>query len=466
MHSLRFRVFAYISALLLVLLLLLNTFQLISSRDAGYEEKRSSLSAAASVVASSLAGLDRLSEEGVAEVLAFLDISGYSRILVADRDGLVVYDDAGSAGSVTQIADVLTALRESKTIFRSHLSESAFTSSYAVPMSAQGAITGAVYLSEYDRERAEIIYGIQHRIRIASLIIGSAALLLAGVFVFALMQRLQDLVRSMRTVAAGDYSYRHPIRGEDEISELGEEFNLLTERLETTEKQRRRFVSDASHELKTPLASIRLLSDSIVQNEGIDPATLREFAADIGHEAQRLQRTTEELLDLSRLDDGVQVLPEPVDLKQVTLDALVLLRPLAVEKQVRLQLELDDGCVIMANTDDMFHVIFNLTENAVKYNVPDGYVRLRLSADEENVTLSVSDSGIGIPEADRLNIFSRFYRVDKARSRASGGSGLGLSIVHDAVIAHGGSISVGSNKPQGSVFIVKFPRPAEGETGI
>ena len=142
------------------------------------------------------------------------------------------------------------------------------------------------------------------------------------------------------------------------------------------------------------------------------------------------------------------------------------LRPLAAERSVRLHLDLSEGCVIMANTDDLFHVIFNLTENAIKYNVPEGEVWLHLSADEENVTFTVEDSGIGIPEEDRLNIFSRFYRVDKARSRASGGTGLGLSIVHDAVLAHGGSIAVGANKPQGSVFVVKFPRPNEDETGI
>ena len=465
MHSLRFRVFAYITALLLVLLLLLNTFPLISSRDAVYEEKRSSLSAAASVVASSLAGLDRLSEKGVAEVLAFLDISGYSRILVADRDGIVVYDDAGSAGSMTQIEDVLTALRESKTIFRSQLGESAFTSSYAVPMSTQGAITGAVYLSEYDSERAQIIYGIQHRIRIASLIIGAAALFVAGGFVLAMTRRLQDLVRSMRAVAAGDYGYRHPIRGQDEISELGEEFNLLTERLESTEKQRRRFVSDASHELKTPLASIRLLSDSIVQNKGMDPATLREFAADIGHEAQRLQRTTEDLLDLSRMDDGVVLHAEPTDVSRAAEETLVLLRPLARERAVQLSASLDEGCIVMGSPDELFKIIFNLTENAIKYNVPNGSVELQVRGAGDNVEIEVADTGIGIPEVDRPNIFDRFYRVDKARSRATGGNGLGLSIVHDAVQAHGGTVTVGPNIPQGSRFLVTLPRAKEEETG-
>ena len=162
----------------------------------------------------------------------------------------------------------------------------------------------------------------------------------------------------------------------------------------------------------------------------------------------------------------MQVIPEPVDVKQVALDALVLLRPLAAEKQVRLRCELEDGCVVMATGDDMFHIIFNLTENAIKYNVPEGSVVLTLQSGEDSVELSVEDTGIGIPEEDRLNVFSRFYRVDKARSREAGGSGLGLSIVHDAVLAHGGSITVGANKPQGSRFIVRFPKPTPEETGL
>lgn len=465
MHSIRVQVMAFISGLLLILLLLLNTYPLTSSRDAVFLEKKSSLTGQATVVASALAGLDRLDGDSVSEVLRVLDISGFSRIAVVGADGCVQYDSAGETGVQTDIADILAALGR-KTVFRSDFTDSAFSSGLAMPISYQGAITGAVYLYEHDAERAEIILAIQGRILAISLVIGAGALIFAWVFAFLVMQRLQALVRSMRIVAGGDYAYRHSVSGQDEITELGREFNLLTERLQTTEQQRRRFVSDASHELKTPLASIRLLSDSIVQNDNIAPQTVREFVTDIGMEAQRLQRTTEKLLDLSRLDDGVQVVPEPVDVKQVSVDALVLLRPLAEERRVRLRCELEEGCVVMATVDDMFHIIFNLVENAIKYNLPDGSVLLTLRGTEDTVQLTVEDSGIGIPEEERLNIFGRFYRVDKARSREAGGSGLGLSIVHDAVLAHGGSIAVGQNKPQGSKFIVSFPRPTSEETGI
>lgn len=462
MHSIRFQFIAFITALLLVLLLLLNTYPLISSRDAIFEEKRSSMTAQASTVASSLAALEPMNGENIAEVLRYLDLGGYSRVLVTDRSGEKLYDSA-AAQPDEQTARDLEQCLTGKVVFRSDFSGGAFTSSIAMPLAAQGALNGAICLTEYDAERGQIILGIQNRIRAASLAIGAVALVLALVFAFLLLQRIRELVRSMRVVAEGDYSYRHVSRGKDEISELGEEFNQLTERLQQTEEQRRRFVSDASHELKTPLASIRLLSDSIVENQNVDAGTMREFMTDIGNEARRLQRTTEKLLTLSRLDDGAGGEETAVDLGKAVEDALKPLRPLAAEKQVNLETSLQENCFVRATEDDLYHIIFNLAENAVKYNVPGGSVKVSLTGDAYQLKLRVSDTGIGIPEKDREQIFSRFYRVDKARSREAGGSGLGLSIVHDAVLAHGGSIEVGQNKPQGSVFTVTFPRTTSEE---
>ena len=459
MHSIRTQFISFIVALLLILLLLLNTYPLISSRDAIFEEKRSSMSAQASTVAAPLSGLERLSRENIAEVLRYLDLSGYTRVLVTDREGATLYDSDSAAGAVEDVQTCLTG----KTVFRSSFTEAAFVSSIAMPLSSQGELIGALYLTEHDAERAEIILGFQNRIRAASLGIGGLALVVALVFAFLLLQRIRALVRSMRVVAQGDYSYRHVNRGRDEITELGEEFNQLTERLQITEEQRRRFVSDASHELKTPLASIRLLADSVVQNENVDADTMREFITDIGNEAKRLQRTTEKLLTLSRLDDGVSDPAGQVDLGKVVLATQTPLIPLTKEKDVCLSLDLEEDCRVLATEDDLFHIVFNLEENAIKYNVPGGSVEISLRKDDKQVTLQVSDTGIGIPEADRENIFSRFYRVDKARSREAGGSGLGLSIVHDAVLAHGGSITVGQNSPQGSVFTVTFPRPSSEE---
>lgn len=465
MRSLRFRFFFFLAILLIVLLLMLNVFPITSSRDTVFQEKESSISGQAAILAASLAKLDKPDQASVGEVLRLLDISGFERTVVVDTEGHTLYYTYGTSAPESEQQDLSTAL-SGKTVFRSRYDGQAFLSSYSIPISRQRAITGAVYMLERDVERAVIILDVQSQIRIISAIIVLTVLALAVVFSSVILRRIHELANSMRIVAAGDYSHRLQVSGSDELTDLGNEFNSLTERLDATERERRRFVSDASHELKTPLASIRLLSDSIVQNENMDNDTVREFVTDIGNEAERLQRTTEKLLDLSRLDDDIQVMPEPVDVKQVAVDALVLLKPLAKERQIRLRCELEEGCVVMATVDDMFHIIFNLIENAIKYNVDGGSVFVRLEKSEENIQLTVEDTGIGIPEEDRYNIFTRFYRVDKARSREAGGSGLGLSIVHAAVKAHGGTIMVGENKPHGSRFTVSFPRPTEEETGI
>ena len=460
MRSLRFRFVAFTAILLIVLLLLLNTYPLISSRDAVFEEKRSSMNSQAAVILSSLAGLEQLNPAGIAEVLTFLDLSGYDRIAVTDALGTPLYDSGEAALDTEDIRTALTG----KAVFRSRFREAAFLSSLAVPVNDQRTVKGALYLMELDTERAEGIWAVQRHLRNLSLAIGTIALVLTAASIFLVTRRLHGLTLSMRTVAGGDYHHRHVIRGRDEISELGREFNHLTERLESNEAERRRFVADASHELKTPLASIRLLSDSILQSERMDEETAREFVADIGGEAMRLQRTTEKLLTLSRLDDGAPPEVEPIDMGQAVRSALLLLQPLAKENGVALEQALDEGCVVLGPRDYMDRILVNLIENAIKYNVPEGRVLVRLRALETEVYLTVEDTGVGIPEEDRPYVFDRFYRVDKARSREAGGSGLGLSIVHDAVTALGGSVAVEENTPRGSRFIVLIPRMTAEET--
>ena len=455
--SISFQFFSFIGLLLLILLLLLNIFPYVSTRDAVYQEKEKAMESQASTLASALAGLESPDEETVAEVLRLLDMQGFERVTVTDRNGVAVYDTDGGGSDKGVEPDALTAL-SGKTVFRSAFRDASFLSSYAIPISSQLRITGAVFLRENDVEHGQILRELKLQIRVISVVVALSALGLTAIYGTTVLGKLRQLSNAIRVVSGGDYKYRMDVTGTDELSELSREFNALTAYLEDTERQRRRFVSDASHELKTPLASIRLLADSIVQTDNMDTDTMREFVSDIGNEAERLQHMTEDLLSLSRMDDDIQIVPEPVDVKKATLDAIALLRPVAAEKQVTLNAELDDGCVVLATKDNMHHIVFNLLENAVKYNYPEGSVTAKLHAENGSVQLTVEDTGVGIPEDERYNIFGRFYRIDKARSREAGGSGLGLSIVHDAVKAHGGSIAVGANEPRGSRFIVTFPQ--------
>ena len=174
----------------------------------------------------------------------------------------------------------------------------AFRSRASSPVLYQNQIIGAVYAYEYDTDQADLLVGLQSNLLRLSAVIAVAVLALSFVLSRVLTRKISGLLTAIRQVRAGAYSHRAEIWGRDEIAQIGQEFNSLTDRLQTTEDARRRFVSDASHELKTPLAAIRLLTDSILQTENIDAATTREFVADIGLEAERLSRIHEDLLPL------------------------------------------------------------------------------------------------------------------------------------------------------------------------
>ena len=446
-------------AFIVVTIGLLNTYPTISSRDIVFSTKQSALMNQAAVMSASLSALERLSEDGVDQVMLLLDAGEYERVVVTDQSSLVLYDTArpeSAVGTVCEFPQVGSALL-GQAVFYCKYDGSAFMSHTAAPVMSYGSVIGSVYIYDEDVDQASLINSIQTRLRNISIIAGAVTLALIVLFTRFLTRRLRELVQAMRIVREGDYDYRVPVKGADEVSDLSAAFNDMTGRLQNTEELRRRFVSDASHELRTPLASIRLLSDSVVQSENMDSATMREFVTDIGTEAERLQRMTEKLMRLTRMDSNVETEKTAVHLKKLTERIVHLLEPLAQTKDVTIYTELDDGAHILAAEDDVFQIIFNLAENAIKYNSFGGNVFLRLAEEGGQAVLTVEDTGIGIPEEDVPHIFSRFYRVDKARSREAGGSGLGLSIVHDAVKANGGTIAVERRETVGTRFVARFP---------
>ncbi|MEL4860960.1 HAMP domain-containing sensor histidine kinase [Pseudoflavonifractor phocaeensis] len=440
-------------------LILLNTYPILVSQDLVFKSKQNSLQSQAAVIASTLAGPEGLSQEGVGRVMEVLGDTGLSRVLVTDPAGVVLYDSSPASGAVGRYAllgEITSSLRGNDT-FRSDYTGGAFHSRAATPVVYRGMTVGAVYVDEYDADQGKLLVGIQQTLRTISLVIAAVTLALSFVFSKALTRRIAELLRAIRIVRAGEYSHRVQMGGGDELSQMAEEFNELTGRLQTTEEVRRRFVSDASHELKTPLASIRLLTDSILQNGDIDPGTVREFVGDIGEESERLQRITEKLLTLTRLDAAAPVNTEPVDVEEVARRVEHMLEPLARAVDVSITLDLAPGLYIRCTRDDLYQIIFNLVENAVKYNLPGGRVLITARPELDRAVLTVEDTGVGIPQEDLAKIFDRFYRVDKARSRAAGGTGLGLSIVQDTARRHGGTVKAQRREPEGTCFTVTFP---------
>jgi len=446
-------------AVLASVLVLVNTYPILASEDLTFQSKQASLLSQAAVISSALAGPDGLTEEGVGRVMEILGDAGLSRVLVTSPSGLVLYDSLpGSAamGRFILIREVAGALRGSDNS-RSDFADGAFHSRAAVPVVYRGMTLGAVYVDEVDRDQGTMLLGMQQTMRSISLVIILIALVLSLFFSQALTRRIAQLLDAIRIVRAGEYSHRVHMGGRDELQQLAGEFNDLTDRLQATEEVRRRFVSDASHELKTPLASIRLLTDSILQTDGMDPDTVRDFVGDIGDEADRLQRITQDLLALTRLDAEAPVEREPVDVSAVAERVRHMLQPLAQAADVRLRLELEDGLFVLATPDDVYQILFNLSENAVKYNLPSGTVTISTRREDDQVLLVVEDTGVGIPQEDLDKIFDRFYRVDKARSRAAGGTGLGLSIARDTARRHGGDIRAQRMEGEGTRFTVLFP---------
>ena len=451
--------------LIAAVLVLLNTYPLLVSEDLVFRSKAATMENSVSVMVSSLANLESLTEENVSAAMTLVESTELSRILVTDAAGKVLYDTRETDGAVGDYAlytEVVQALLGNDAFTCSYRS-GAFRSRAASPVLYQNRIIGAVYAYEYDVEQAALLRGFQSNIRNLSIIVSMLVLVVSFVLSRALTGKISELLSAIRQVREGAYSHRAVIRGHDEIAQIGYEFNSLTDRLQTTEDVRRRFVSDASHELKTPLAAIRLLTDSILQTENIDLATTREFVADIGQEADRLSRISEDLLRLTRLDSGVTAPPSAVDVGPILEQVLRMMDLVAEERQVALHCDASEPCRVLATKDELHQVIYNLVDNAVKYSHDGGQVWISLHREGGQAVLAVADNGVGIPQEDLPRIFQRFYRVDKARSRAAGGTGLGLSIVQDTVKNRGGTVEA-ANRPQGgAVFTVHWPLVKEDD---
>lgn len=463
-HSLQGKYVATYLLLVVAIVLVLNTYPLIMAQNMVFSAKEASLKRQALAIGSALAVSEVLTEDGVAQAMELLDDMQGTRVLVTNESGLILYDSSTlekRTGDYAITAEVVKALR-GEDVCRSEYRQGAFRTRVAVPTVYRGVTLGAVYLYEYDTEQAEVLLSIQSTLRYISVVICVVALVAALILSKALTRNTSRLLGGIRSVREGEYNHRIEVKGKDEMAQLAMEFNELTDRLQTIEEVRRRFVSDASHELKTPLASIRLLADSILQNSSVDMETVREFVSDIGEEADRLTRISQRLLALSRLDARLQRERVPVDVGQVVEKVGHMLLPLAHSAQVELRYQLQPHCMVLATQDDLYQVTFNLMENAVKYNQPGGSVTVEVAREEYWITLTVQDTGVGIPEEDLLRVFDRFYRVDKARSREAGGTGLGLSIARDTARLHGGDI-MAQRGPDGvgARFTARFPRIVE-----
>lgn len=243
-----------------------------------------------------------------------------------------------------------------------------------------------------------------------------------------------------------------------ETVQMVDAFNQLQRRMKVLDDSRQEFVANVSHELKTPMASIKVLAESLLSQDNVPVELYREFMEDMVSEIDRENQIITDLLALVKMDKKAQNLNiVPLDINNLTELILKRLRPLARKKDVEVVFESMRPVVAEVDEVKISLVMTNLVENAIKYNKEHGWVKVTLDADHQYFSLQVSDSGIGIPKEELGHIYERFYRGDKSHSKEIGGTGLGLAITRSAVLAHKGSISVQSTEGEGSCFVIKIP---------
>lgn len=454
----QFRYAAFYVAITFIVLLFLNVYCSDTSQTLFCQSKQAAMLERCQVTASEIAALEVLSPSTVSEAIAKITTLKVNRLIITDQAGVAVYDSAEQSsvlGEYVLLPEIVTASLGNK-VFSWNYHAGAMLSRAAVPVYAYGTTIGCVYMTEYDTSQGLLLQSLLNNIFSITFVLEILIMVFSLIFALVFSHRMQKIFASMRIIRKGDYSHKVTLKGRDELAFLGAEINNLTDRLQIAEAERRQFVSDASHELKTPLASIKLLSDSILQND-MDMDTTREFVGDIGNEADRLNRMTQKLLSLSKIDAALEQESEILNMAPTIRRVVRMLSGIAEKADITIELALAENCPILIVEDDLYQIAFNLVENGIKYNPPGGKLTVSLCRCDDNAILQFIDTGVGIPEDAVNHIFERFYRVDKARSRKSGGSGLGLAIVRSMVERNQGHIQVESTPGQGSVFTVSFP---------
>ena len=451
----------YVIIGILPLLLISNTL-LHSIQSYFVEERKKELLSEANVIAGQLASYDffenQIYQEDLQEMMLHLGQEEDFRILVLDTSAIVVYDTGyEEIGKTYLIPEVLEAL-ENKDVAREQKNGDVYAAASVV---GKGNLYDGVVL---------IADSLQDVSNTVGDIAGEAYILLAVVLVIVILimlvmsqlftEPLKRMIKVIQKMAEGHLEQRLEINNptHNEIVDLALSCNHMADQLEKVESSRQQFVSNVSHELKTPLSSIKVLSESILLQEDVPKEMYVEFLHDINSEVDRMSAIINDLLTLVKLDQKeIPLNFAETDINQMMEDIIKRLSPLANVKQIAIQYTKEKD--VLAEIDEMKVIlaISNLVDNAIKYTPEEGSVTVTLDADHQNAFITVADTGIGIPEEEVGRIFERFYRVDKTRDRETGGTGLGLSITYATIMMHNGSIKVNSKEEEGTSIQVRIP---------
>lgn len=380
-----------------------------------------------------------------------------ARILIINSDYIIVKDNyIFDEGKTIITEDVINAFKGKS---HSHINYKSSSAVITTPIiDYTGKISGVIKVSLSGYATIQTI-NYMKRISIAVMI--ALLLVFSGILVFViykLTSPAKDMKEAILSLSDGDKNARIKKQTIKEYKDIGDAVNVLLDRLESIDGSRDEFVSNVSHELKTPMTSMKVLADSLLATENAPIEMYKDFMQDIAEEIDRENEIIGDLLNLVRTDGERAVLNiETVDVNELMEVVLKRLKPIALKNNIEIIFESMRPVTASIDRVKFIIVLTNIIENAIKYNHPEGWVKITLNADHKFFYVDVSDSGIGIPEECKDHVFERFYRVDKARSRETGGTGLGLAITKNIVLLHKGTIKFYSKENEGTTFNIRIP---------
>ena len=471
-RSLRFRIFFLVTVAGIVPCVLLSLIIMHSYESRAVSVRTSTVRNQCMVLANHLLNYDYLENQSIETINAELEqlSSLYNgRVLIMNSDYRIIKDTYGISEGKYMISEevVRTFKRENVSTYDGKNKYIEVTTPIIVNTvqdsgrsDEQGNVVGVMLTSVSTEEIAETIsmlWRISH-------IITSVAVILIIVCSYIASTRLvrpfDVITNSIDEIQEGFEHREMTVNDYLETEKITTAFNHLLGRMQALDDSRQEFVSNVSHELKTPITSVKVLADSLLQQgDGVPAEMYREFMEDIVHEIDRENDIINDLLTLVRMDKkDASLNPQKCDMEELIESIIKRLDPIAQKNQIEVYFETVRDVVADVDRTKMSLAITNLIENGIKYNNPGGRVVVRLDAEPLMFVLEVSDTGMGIPEESLPNIFERFYRVEEeARSRASGGTGLGLSITKEIIRAHGENINVISTEGVGTEFIFSLP---------
>lgn len=319
-------------------------------------------------------------------------------------------------------------------------------------------IDGVMLVSISTGEIRDSIEILEHRGNLLMLAISILVLVLGYLLSKSLVKPFTRVSKAIEELTDGYLDEEISVPDYSETQMLSSVFNKMLKRMKVLDDSRQEFVANVSHELKTPMTSIKVLADSLVGQEDVPVELYKEFMQDIAVEIDRENKIITDLLALVKMDKKASDLNiEKVNINELMESILKRLKPIADKKKVELVLETYRSIVAEVDEVKLSLALSNLVENGIKYNVEDGWVHVTLNADHKYFYVTVADSGVGIPKDSIDKIFERFYRVDKSHSREIGGTGLGLAITRNAIAMHRGAVKVKSEEQKGTTFSVRIP---------